>query len=69
MHNVQVEKSKIEVILWFHYLNFSMVCPLQYFFLYFTGDEMFTDTYKYELIDDHFYRVVGKSVTYTEGNN
>ncbi|MCL4138115.1 UNVERIFIED_CONTAM: hypothetical protein GTU68_016322 [Idotea baltica] len=33
-----------------------------------TGDEMFTDTYKFEEIDNAFYRVVGKSVTVQEGD-
>ncbi|KAG7164489.1 Translationally-controlled tumor protein-like [Homarus americanus] len=32
------------------------------------GDEMFTDTYKFELVDDAFYMVVGKNITLTEGN-
>lgn len=29
---------------------------------------MFTDTYKYEEVDDAFYMVIGKNVTVTEGN-
>ncbi|KAK4303715.1 hypothetical protein Pmani_024306 [Petrolisthes manimaculis] len=33
-----------------------------------TGDEMFTDTYKYEEIEDAFYMVIGKNTTVTEGN-
>uniref|UniRef100_A0A0P4WJ74 Translationally-controlled tumor protein homolog n=1 Tax=Scylla olivacea TaxID=85551 RepID=A0A0P4WJ74_SCYOL len=33
-----------------------------------SGDEMFTDTYKFEDIDDAFYMVVGKHTTVTEGN-
>ncbi|XP_053653286.1 translationally-controlled tumor protein homolog [Cherax quadricarinatus] len=33
-----------------------------------TGDEMFTDTYKFESIDDAFYMVVGKNITLSEGN-
>lgn len=32
------------------------------------GDEMFTDTYKMEEIEDAFYMVVGKNTTVTEGN-
>lgn len=33
-----------------------------------TGDEMFTDTYKYEEVDDAFYMVIGKNITVTEDN-
>lgn len=33
-----------------------------------TGDEMFTDTYKYEEVEDAFYAVVGRHITVTEGN-
>lgn len=33
-----------------------------------TGDEMFTDTYKYEVIEDAFYMVIGKSITMSDDN-
>ncbi|XP_068235905.1 translationally-controlled tumor protein homolog [Palaemon carinicauda] len=33
-----------------------------------SGDEMFTDTYKHEIVDDAFYMVVGKNTTVTEGD-
>ncbi|KAK7078065.1 tRNA 2'-phosphotransferase [Halocaridina rubra] len=33
-----------------------------------TGDEMFTDTYKYEVIEDAYYMVIGKTTTVTEGD-
>nr|ACH70379.1 translationally controlled tumor protein [Penaeus monodon] len=33
-----------------------------------TGDEMFTDTYKYEEVDDALYMVIGKNITVTEDN-
>lgn len=33
-----------------------------------TGDEMFTDTYKFEEIEDAFYVVAGKHISVTEGD-
>merc|ERR1712168_886749 len=33
-----------------------------------TGDEMFVDTSKHEIISDAFYMVVGKHITMSEGN-
>nr|AFV39706.1 translationally controlled tumor protein [Pacifastacus leniusculus] len=35
---------------------------------YATGDEMFTDTYKYEAIEDAFYMVIGKNITMSDDN-
>merc|ERR1712198_233103 len=33
-----------------------------------TGDEMFTDTYKFEDVDDAFYMVIGKNIVISEDN-
>merc|ERR1712008_572359 len=35
---------------------------------YLSGDEMFVDTSKFEIVKDAFYMVVGKHITMAEGN-
>ncbi|XP_064098773.1 translationally-controlled tumor protein homolog [Macrobrachium nipponense] len=36
--------------------------------IFISGDEMFTDSYKYEVVDDAFYMVIGKNTTVTQGD-
>ena len=55
--------------MYIYFWNLSMWAMNAYLlnWLLFSDDEMFTDTYKYEEIENAFYMVIGKNVTVTDG--